>query len=652
MADAVFHRPPAGSIPSLPGVYRFRDSDTRVIYVGKATNLRSRLGSYFQSPSGMHPRTAAMVHTAASVDWVVVDSETEALQLEYQWIKEYAPRFNVKYRDDKSYPYLAITMNDQFPRVMVMRGDRRKGVKYFGPYAQAWAIRETMDQLLRVFPVRTCSSGVFRRAQQMGRPCLLGYIGKCSAPCVGRISEEDHRRLASDLVSFLGTGTDRFMKELEREMKAASVAQEYETAARLRDDLGALRKAMERSALVLPADTSADLIGYTEDELEAAFQVFHVRGGRVRGQHAFVLEKIADEPPASLMTGVMQQLYGEDDADIPVEVLVSVLPEVAVADWLAEKATRRVTVKVPQRGRKKALLETVTTNAGQTLQSHKLRRAGDLSTRAAALEEIAEALQMPQAPLRIECMDVSNLQGSDVVASMVVFEDGLPRKSDYRRFALRGVAGQDDVASIAEVVRRRFTRYLAERAEATDIEFGPAGGGNDERKAFRYPPQLLLIDGGKPQVAAAQAALRELGIDDVAVAGLAKRLEEVWLPGTADPVILSRRSQGLYLLQRIRDEAHRFAIAYHRQRRSRRLSTSVVEDIPGVGPTRRKALMRTFGSLGRLRKATVEELAAVPGIGDDLAAVIRQHLSAEVVVPAVNVTTGEVLHDDEPRRPT
>jgi len=621
-----------------------------VIYVGKATNLRSRLSSYFQSPAGMHPRTAAMVQTACSVDWVVVDSETEALQLEYQWIKQFAPRFNVKYRDDKSYPYLAITMGEEYPRVMVMRGDKRKGVKYFGPYAQAWAIRETVDQLLRVFPVRTCSNGVFRRSAQMGRPCLLGYIGKCSAPCVGRISAEDHRALAADLVSFLGTGTDGFMRELERRMRAASDAQDYETAARLRDDLGALRKAMERTALVLPADTSADLIGCAEDDLEAAFQIFHVRGGRVRGQHAFVVEKVADEAPRELVTGVMQQLYGDDDADIPAEVLVGHLPEPVVAEWLVQKAGRRVVVKTPQRGQKRALLDTVTTNAAQTLQAHKLRRAGDLSTRAAALEEIAEALEMSQAPLRIECVDISNLQGNDVVASMVVFEDGLPRKSDYRRFAIRGVAGQDDVASIAEVVRRRFTRYLAERAEATDIEFGPGGGANDERKAFRYPPQLLLIDGGRPQVAAAQAALRDLGIDDIAVAGLAKRLEEVWVPGSEDPVILSRRSQGLYLLQRIRDEAHRFAITYHRQKRSRRLSTSVVEDIPGVGPARRKALMRAFGSLARLRKATQEELAAVPGITDELAEVIRTHLAAETVAPAINVTTGEVIEDDGPGR--
>ncbi len=594
----------------------------------------------------MHPRTAAMVQTASSVDWVVVDSETEALQLEYQWIKQFAPRFNVKYRDDKSYPYLAITMNEQYPRVLVMRGDKRKGVKYFGPYAQAWAIRETVDQVLRVFPVRTCSNGVFRRSSQMGRPCLLGYIGKCSAPCVGRISEEEHRELAGDLVSFLGTGTDRFMKDLENRMRASSQEQDYETAARLRDDLGALRKAMERSALVLPGDTNADLVGHVEDDLEAAFQVFHVRAGRVRGQHAFVLEKVADESPTTLMTGVMQQLYGDDDSDIPVEVLVTELPEAAVATWLTDKSGRRVQVRVPQRGRKRALLETVTNNARQTLQSHKLRRAGDLSVRAAALEEIAEALDMSQAPLRIECVDISNLQGSDVVASMVVFEDGLPRKSDYRRFAIRGVAGQDDVASVAEVVRRRFTRYLAERAEATDIEFGPSGTANDERKAFRYPPQLLLIDGGKPQVAAAEQALRDLGIDDIAVAGLAKRLEEVWVPDQDDPVILSRRSQGLYLLQRIRDEAHRFAIAYHRQKRSRRLSASVVEDIPGVGPNRRKALMRAFGSLTRLRKATVEELAAVPGISADLAEAIHQHLAGEKVTPAVNVTTGEVIGED------
>lgn len=597
----------------------------------------------------MHPRTAAMVQTASSVDWVTVDSETEALQLEYQWIKEYAPRFNVKYRDDKSYPYLAITMNEQFPRVMVMRGERKKGVKYFGPYAQAWAIRETVDQLLRVFPVRTCSNGVFRRSASVGRPCLLGYIGKCSAPCIGRISEQEHRQLAEDLVSFLGTGTESFMRDLARQMREASDRQDYETAARLRDDLGALRKAMERSAMVLPVETSADVVAYSDDELEAAFQVFHVRGGRVRGQHAFVLEKISDESPAALMTGVMQQLYGEDDADIPQEVLLSEMPEPVVQQWLSDRAGRRVRVRVPVRGPKRALLETVAANATQTLQNHKLRRAGDLSTRAVALEEIAEAMQMDNAPLRIECIDISNLQGSDVVASLVVFEDGLPRTSDYRRFSIRGVAGQDDVAAVEEVVRRRFSRYLSERAEATDIEFGPAGG-PDSRASFRYPPQLLLVDGGKPQVAAAAAALAELGIDDIAVAGLAKRLEEVWLPGEPDPVILSRRSQGLYLLQRIRDEAHRFAISYHRQKRSKRLSSSVVEDIPGVGPTRRKALIKAFGSLGRLRKASVAELSAVPGIGPELAVTIHSHLAAEPAAVAVNVTTGEVIDQDDSGR--
>lgn len=592
-----------------------------------------------------------MVHTAASVDWVVVDSETEALQLEYQWIKQFSPRFNVKYRDDKSYPYLAITMNEQFPRVTVMRGERRKGVKYFGPYTQAWAIRETVDQLLRVFPVRTCSNGVFRRSEQMGRPCLLGYIGKCSAPCVGRISVEDHRRLAEDLVAFLSSNAEGFMKDLQARMREASAVQDYETAARLRDDLGALTKALERSALVLPGNTDADLIAYVDDELEAAFQIFHIRAGRVRGEHAFVIEKVADESEAELMTGVMQQLYGDEEAEIPSEVLVSAMPEPVAAGWLEGRSGRRVDVRVPRRGPKRALLETVSRNAEQTLKSHKLRRAGDLSTRAVALEEIGDALGMPAAPLRIECVDVSNLQGSDVVASMVVFEDGLPRTSDYRRFSIRGVAGQDDVASIQEVVRRRFTRYLAERAEATDIEFGPGAGADDTRKSFRYPPQLLLIDGGRPQVAAAAAVLGELGMDDVTVAGLAKRLEEIWLPAETDPVILSRRSQGLYLLQRIRDEAHRFAIAYHRQKRGRRMTESVLEEIPGVGPHRRKALMRQFGSLAKIRRASTEQIAEVPGIGAELAAVIQQRLAADAPTPAVNMATGEIIGQDEPGRP-
>lgn len=643
MADPTTYRPAPGSIPEEPGVYRFRDEHRRVIYVGKAKNLRSRLSSYFQDVAGLHQRTQSMVLAAESVEWTVVATEVEALQLEYTWIKEHDPRFNVRYRDDKSYPMLAVSVAEEFPRVFVTRGPKRKGVRYFGPYAHAWALRETLDLLLRVFPVRSCTAGVFKRAHQIGRPCLLGYIGKCSAPCVGRISAEEHRELAQELVSFLGTGTDKFMKDLERRMREASDRQDYETAARLRDDLGALQKAMERSALVLPGDTSADIIGYADDDLEAAFQVFHVRAGRVRGQHAFVLEKVADETAGELITGVMQRLYGDQDADIPLEVLVGEMPEKVVAQWLSDRSGRKVEVRVPQRGAKRALLDTVTTNAVQTLQGHKLRRAGDLSVRAAALEEIAEALELPVAPLRIECIDVSNLQGQDVVASLVVFEDGLPRTSDYRRFSVKGVAGQDDVGSIEEVVRRRFARYLAERSEATDIEFGPTGTANDSRKAFRYPPQLLLVDGGKPQIAAAQKALAELGIDDIAVAGLAKRLEEVWLPGLDDPVILSRRSQGLYLLQRIRDEAHRFAITYHRQKRSKRLSTSVVEDIPGVGPHRRKALMRTFGSLARLRKATVEELQEVPGVSMELATTIHDFLAADKPAPALNATTGSSL---------
>lgn len=642
-------RPATGSVPPSPGVYRFTDRDARVIYVGKATNLRSRVASYFRT-DGLHPRTRAMVDTAAAVDWVVVATETEALQLEYQWIKEFAPRFNVKYRDDKSYPYLAVTTGDDFPRVLVMRGDRRPGVTYFGPYAQAWAIRETVDQLLRVFPVRTCSNGVFRRAGQMGRPCLLGYIGKCSAPCVGRISQQDHAALAADLVSFLGSGTDRFIRKRESGMRDASDRQDYETAARLRDDLVALRKALEKSALVLSPDVSADIVGWAGDELEAAVQVFHVRGGRVRGQRGFVVERLADETDAELMTALMLRLFGEPGADFPTEVLLPVLPsEAGVSEWLAAKAGRRVALRVPRRGAKRALAETVTANAEQSLRLHRMRRAGDLSVRAVALEEIAVALGLSQPPLRIECIDISNLQGTDVVGSMVVFEDGLPRKSDYRRFAVRGVQGQDDVASIAEVVRRRFARYLQERAESSDIEFGPADDRPaDGPKAFRYPPQLLLIDGGRPQVAAASRALSEMGIDDIAVAGLAKRLEEVWLPDDPDPVILPRQSQGLYLLQRVRDEAHRFAISYHRQRRSKRMTGSVIEDIPGVGPARRKALMSRFGTMGRLRSATPPELASVPGITEELAD--RIHAALQDGAPAaVNVTTGEIVDDDGPQ---
>ncbi|CAL9582366.1 UvrABC system protein C [Nocardiopsis dassonvillei] len=647
-------RPAPGSIPTSPGVYRFRDGSGRVIYVGKAKNLRSRLSSYFRDFAGLHPRTQQMVSTAADVDWTIVGTEVEALQLEYSWIKEYDPRFNVRYRDDKSYPYLAVTLDEEFPRVQVMRGARRKGVRYFGPYSHAWAIRETVDLLLRVFPVRTCSAGVFRGARTSGRPCLLGYIGKCSAPCTGKISPEGHRALADDFCSFLAGDTGRFIRRLEGEMKEAAQEMEYERAARLRDDIEALRAALEKQAVVLPDSTDCDVIALAEDQLEAAVQIFYVRGGRIRGQRGYVVDRVDDAGPAELMATFLGQLYGSTEGarenegtgtSVPREVLVSHEPADpgAVAGWLAGHRGANVDLRVPQRGDKRALMETVEKNAREALARHKTHRAGDLSTRSRALNELQEALELGEAPLRIECFDISNLQGEHVVASMVVFEDGLARKSEYRRFSVRGSgeggAGQDDVAAMYEVVRRRFRRYLEESARSGEVaRMGGTGGDSaardghpidDEAKPgkFAYPPNLVVVDGARPQAQAARRALDELGIDDIAVCGLAKRLEEVWLPDDEDPVILPRTSEGLYLLQRVRDEAHRFAIAYHRQKRARALTGSALDELPGLGPARRTALIKAFGSVKRLAAATAEEIAAVPGIGPKLAESVHEHLS-------------------------
>ena len=568
MADPASYRPAPGEVPDSPGVYRFRDQYGRVVYVGKAKNLRSRLASYFQDLAALHPRTQAMVTTAASVDWVTVGTEVEALQLEYSWIKEYDPRFNVRYRDDKSYPYLAVTLDEEFPRITVMRGAKRKGVRYFGPYAHAWAIRETVDLLLRPFPARTCSTGVFKRHGQIGRPCLLCYIGKCSAPCVGRVDAAEHRRIVEDFCAFLGGQTAAYTKRIEREMKAASAAMDYERAARLRDDLRALERALEKNAIVLGDGTDADVVGISEDELEAAVQVFHVRGGRVRGQRGFVVEKVEDVTTADLVEHLVQQLYGDQPGDsVPRELLVPVLPTdlASTVAWLSELRGSHVDLRVPQRGDKRDLMETVTRNAAQSLALHKTRRGGDLTSRSQALEELQEALGLPEAPLRIECVDVSHLQGTDVVASLVVFEDGLSRKSEYRRFAIRGGEDgiSDDTRSIAEVVTRRFRRLLEEQVPTGDDPTPGIDPTTGRPRRFAYPPQLFVVDGGQPQVEAAQAALSELGVHDVAIVGLAKRLEEVWLPGDPDPVILPRTSEGLYLLQRVRDEAHRFAVSYH-----------------------------------------------------------------------------------------
>ena len=653
-------------------MYRFRDGQGRVIYVGKAKSLRSRLTSYFADVAGLHPRTRQMVTTAAKVEWTVVTTEVEALQLEYNWIKEFDPRFNVRYRDDKSYPVLAVTLNEEFPRLMVYRGPRRKGVRYFGPYSHAWAIRETLDLLTRVFPARTCSAGVFKRHSQIERPCLLGYIDKCSAPCVGRVSAAEHRRIVLDFCDFLSGKTDRFARDLERRMNAAADELDFERAARLRDDLGALKRALEKQAVVLGDGTDADVVAFADDALEAAVQVFHVRGGRVRGQRGWVVEKPGDpgdSAEAVLVEQFLTQFYGdqaelngaadESNNPVPREVLVPRLPPNAeqLTTWLSGLRGSRVDLRVPRRGDKRALAETVHRNAQDALQQHKLKRAGDFTARSAALQNIQESLGLADAPLRIECVDISHVQGTDVVGSLVVFEDGLPRKSDYRHFAIREAAGEgrsDDVASIAEVTRRRFLRHLrdagrpAEAAEADKPREDLPETGKPRR--FAYPPNLFVVDGGAPQVNAAKAILDELGVTDVAVIGLAKRLEEVWVPGDPDPVILPRNSEGLYLLQRVRDEAHRFAISYHRSKRSKRMTASALDTVRGLGEARRKALVSHFGSVARLREASVEEITEVPGIGATTAAAVLEALGAEPDRPGWGAPA-HAVGDDGPQVP-
>lgn len=623
-------------------MYRFRDVHDRVIYVGKAKNLRTRLTSYFADIAGLHPRTRQLVTTAAKVEWTVVNTEVEALQLEYNWIKEFDPRFNVRYRDDKSYPVLAVTVGEEFPRLMVYRGPRRKGVRYFGPYAHAWAIRETVDLLTRVFPARTCSNGVFKRHSQIDRPCLLGYIEKCSAPCVGRVTAEQHRRIVEDFCDFLSGRTDRYARELERQMSTAAEQLDFERAARLRDDLSSLKRVMEKQAVVLGDGTDADVMAFADDDLEAAVQVFHVRGGRVRGQRGWIVEKSGnpdDSGAPLLVEQFLTQFYGdqaelsrqtgaatdESANPVPREVLVPALPanHGELADWLSGLRGTKVALRVPRRGDKRTLADTVERNAQEALQQHKLKRASDFNARSAALQNIQEYLGLPAAPLRIECVDISHVQGTDVVGSLVVFEDGLPRKSDYRHFAIKEAAGQghsDDVASIAEVTRRRFRHRHSSAGDANTMN------AEGKSRRFAYPPNLYVVDGGAPQVNAASAVLGELGITDVAVIGLAKRLEEVWVPSEPDPIIMPRNSEGLYLLQRVRDEAHRFAIAYHRSKRSKRMTASALDSVPGLGEHRRKALVTHFGSIGRLKEATIDQITAVPGIGVATAAAVLEAL--------------------------
>jgi excinuclease ABC subunit C len=656
--DPATYRPVPGSIPVEPGVYRFRDPHGRVIYVGKAKSLRSRLNSYFADVASLAPRTRQMVMSAGSVEWTVVHTEVEALQLEYNWIKEFDPRFNVRYRDDKSYPVLAVTLNEEYPRLMVYRGPRRKGVRYFGPYSHAWAIRETLDLLTRVFPARTCSAGVFKRHSQIDRPCLLGYIDKCSAPCIGRVSAEEHRKIVLDFCDFLSGKTDRLVRDMEHQMREAAEQLDFERAARLRDNISAMKRALEKQAVVFGDGTDADVVAFAEDELEAAVQVFHVRGGRVRGQRGWIVEKPGEPGESSqelLVEQFITQFYGDQaeldsaadeyTSPVPRQVLVPVLPSNAdeLATWLCGLRGSRVVLRVPYRGDKRALAETVRRNAEEALAQHKLKRAGDFNARSEALQSIQDVLGLAEAPLRVECVDISHVQGTDVVASLVVFEDGLPRRSDYRHFAIREAAGDgrsDDVASIAEVTRRRFLRHLSDlsrKPEDLTAEGKP--------RRFAYPPNLFVVDGGAPQVNAAQSVLDELGITDVAVIGLAKRLEEVWVPSEPEPVIMPRNSEGLYLLQRIRDEAHRFAITYHRSKRSKRMTASALDSVRGLGESRRAALVKHFGSVAQLKQATVAEITAVPGIGVATARAVLDALGAAPDSMGTDTAKGVMGHD-------
>ncbi|MFV0287212.1 MAG: excinuclease ABC subunit UvrC [Demequina sp.] len=611
MADPASYRPAPGTIPTRPGVYRFRDPHGRVVYVGKAKNLRARLANYFQPLANLHPRTQMMVTTAASVEWTVVRNEVESLILEHTWIKEYDPRFNVVFKDDKSYPYLAVTLNEKFPRIQVMRGDRKKGVRYFGPYAKAWAIRETVDTLLAALPVRTCAPGVFRKAERQGRPCLLGYIDKCSAPCVGRISPEDHRALAERVCAVLGGDAKGIMRDLTHTMNDAAEREDFEAAARARDRLQALTAVLDRNAVVLDAGVDVDIFSLVDDEMEAAAHVFYVRDGRITGERGWVVDKPEPLGAAAMVLQLVQEAYGAAEADdIPPEVLVPALPDDAapLAEVLGGMRGARVAIRVAQRGKKAELAQTGHQNAQQVLDQHRLKRASDLTTRSAALQELQEALGMVEAPLRIECYDISHTQGTHQVGSMVVFEDALPRKKEYRQFSIADAV--DDTAAMDEVLTRRFTRYLEESQLPPEER---------ESARFAYPPQLVVVDGGLPQVNAAREVLDRLGITDVFLCGLAKRLEEIWIPGEPFPVILPRGSEALYLMQRVRDEAHRFAIRHHRAKRGKTVTASALDSLPGIGPSRAKALIRHFGSPARLKEASAEQIALVPGIGEGLA---------------------------------
>ncbi|MCX7620573.1 MAG: excinuclease ABC subunit UvrC [Acidimicrobiales bacterium] len=613
-------RPPAGSIPDAPGSYQFKDAEGRVIYVGKAKSLRSRLANYFQNPANLPPRTAQMVEVAETVEWIEVRNEVEALMLEYSLIQQHKPRFNVRYRDDKSYPFLAVTLDDEWPRAMVMRGRKRKGVRYFGPYGHAYAIRETLDLLLRTFPIRTCSDNKLARHQRSGRPCLLFHIEKCAGPCVGEIDRAGYDRLVRELLRFLDGETEEVVRRLEADMQEAADALEFERAARLRDRLASVRKAIETQQMVLDRREDLDVVGIAGDELESAVQVFFVRRGRVVGRNGFVVERAEDLDDAQLVDRVLERVYSDPPpVGVPKQILVpteSANPAL-YESWLSQQRGSAVTIRVPRRGDKRALLETVNQNAREEFNRHRLRRASDHNARARALNELQELLGLPEAPLRIECYDMSHIQGSDYVGSMVVMEDGLPKKSEYRRFKIRDVAGNDDFAAMEEVLTRRLKNYLQERSLPIA----------DRSGRFAYPPQLLLVDGGKGQLSVAIRVLEELGLDEeIPVAALAKRFEEVYLPSANEPVRIPRNSEALYLLQRIRDEAHRFAVSYHRELRGKRMTSSALDGIPGLGPARKKRLVKELGGVRAVTKAPLETLLAVSWLPDSVARALYEKI--------------------------
>lgn len=645
MAGPLPYKPKPGEIPTNPGVYRFRDAGGRVLYVGKAKNLRQRLSNYFAPLHTLHERTRRMVTTAASVEWTVVPTDVDSLQLEYQWIKEFDPPYNVRYRDDKSYPFMAITLGDEAPRVMVTRNRRIPGAKYFGPYPKVWAVHDTIDLMIKVFPIRTCTDASYKRAMQTGRPCFAGQIGKCGGPCSHRVTIEEHRAIVDDFIAFMNGGDERFTRDLTARMKAAAAAMDYEQAAVLRDKLTSIEAVLNKSALVLPEDADADLYGVAEDELSAAVHRFVIRGGRVRGVTSTTIDKELDISGGELVDQILQRAYGDAaPADIPRRVLVPVMPPDAeeLEQWLRARRGKAVEISVAQRGPRAELLRNATLNAQQALLRHKTRRTSDYAARTQALSDLQEALGMSEAPLRIECFDISHLQGTNVVGSMVVFEDGLPRKDQYRSFSIAQTT--DDTDSLHQVLTRRLAHLDRPEPDEAATDGGEEAQAK-RRRRFAYPPQLLIVDGGRPQVEAAARALRDSGHEEIALCGIAKRLEEIWLPGDDFPVILPRTSEALYLVQRLRDEAHRFAISHQRKRRKRDIR-SVLSEIPGLGESRIKALLRHFGSVAALRQATVEQIEELPGIGPKLAATIHRHLQDEPVnggedAPSDDVIPGE-----------